>query len=234
MVQVDRTPKAVFVLGVYASAVHARWVDADGKTVVKALAVASEPSIFWRGEGDEEIVQRIQIPPVLGMLVPAAKGFNGPSGIALDERILAPLGLRREDTWTCDLVPHSCLNPSQRKAIERTYLPLIEAYGLPIPTVPPVPKKITDEARREEILQEIAESKAKVLVLLGDKPIQWFLRHYLDQWKRLSDFKKYGELHPVEIKGIHLDVLPLAHPRQIARLGRSSQKWYEVHQEWLG
>ena len=49
--QEDRTPKEVFVLGVYASAVHARWVDADGKTVVKALAVASEPYIFWRGEG---------------------------------------------------------------------------------------------------------------------------------------------------------------------------------------
>ena len=41
--QKDRSPKQVFILGVYASAVHARWVNVNGKTVVRALAVASEP-----------------------------------------------------------------------------------------------------------------------------------------------------------------------------------------------
>ncbi len=50
VVQTDRTPKDVFVLGVYASAVHARWINTSKKTVVNALAVASEPYIFWRGE----------------------------------------------------------------------------------------------------------------------------------------------------------------------------------------
>ena len=48
--QADTTPKRVFVLGVYASAVHARWVADDGKTIINALGVASEPEIFWRGE----------------------------------------------------------------------------------------------------------------------------------------------------------------------------------------
>jgi hypothetical protein len=55
VLQSDRDPKDVFVLGVYASAVHARWIDAAGKTVVKALAVASEPYIFWRGDNAESI-----------------------------------------------------------------------------------------------------------------------------------------------------------------------------------
>ena len=41
--QTDRRPKKVFVLGVYASAVHARWIGPEGRDVVKALAVASEP-----------------------------------------------------------------------------------------------------------------------------------------------------------------------------------------------
>lgn len=45
LVQQDRTPKKVFVLGVYASAVHARWKK-YGKTICPALAVASEPRIF--------------------------------------------------------------------------------------------------------------------------------------------------------------------------------------------
>ncbi|NOY78628.1 MAG: hypothetical protein GXO76_12235, partial [Calditrichaeota bacterium] len=71
--QVERSFKKIFVLGVYASAVHARWVDKESKTVVKALAVASEPYIFWRGENTEEIISTIQIPYQLGKLLPADK-----------------------------------------------------------------------------------------------------------------------------------------------------------------
>ena len=41
VVQTDRSPKRVFVLGVYASAVHARWCNDRGKQLVRALAVAS-------------------------------------------------------------------------------------------------------------------------------------------------------------------------------------------------
>jgi hypothetical protein len=36
--QTDRSPKPVFVLGVYASAVHACWVDEGGHTIINALA----------------------------------------------------------------------------------------------------------------------------------------------------------------------------------------------------
>ncbi len=56
LVQADRSPKKVFVLGVYASAVHARWVGPDNRIKVRALAVASEPYIFWRGEGAADII----------------------------------------------------------------------------------------------------------------------------------------------------------------------------------
>ena len=41
LVQQDRSPKKVFVLGVYASAVHARWKK-DNSVICQALAVASE------------------------------------------------------------------------------------------------------------------------------------------------------------------------------------------------
>src|SRR4051794_26082632 len=105
--QEDCRPKRVFVLGVYASAVHARWVGPDGKELVKALAVASEPSIFWRRENAEEVIRRIDVKGA-GELRPADQRFNGPSGRTLDEQILAPLGLGREQAWLCDLVPLSC------------------------------------------------------------------------------------------------------------------------------
>jgi uracil-DNA glycosylase len=231
--QEDRTPKQVFVLGVYASAVHAQWVGKNSNHIIKALAVDSEPYIFWRGDGVEEIIDEIHIPTELGKLVPAHKQFNGPSGIALDELILKPMGLNRDKSWLCDLVPHSCMNPSQKEAIAREYLPLVDEYKLSVPTVPEVPKRLTDETRRKAILEEFIMSKADVLVLLGDKPIQWFLKFFDDQWKRLSDFEMYGRLHEARVGSITVNVLPLAHPRQIAKLGRSSKKWFELHQIWL-
>jgi hypothetical protein len=73
--------------------------------------------------------------------------------------------------------------------------------------------------------------------LLGDKPIQWFLKHFDHRWNRLSDFAQnedsYGQLHSTQIKGKKIKILPLAHPRQIAKLGQSSAKWYQYHQAWM-
>ncbi len=128
--QQDRAPKRVFVLGVYASAVHARWIDVDGTTTVRALAVASEPYIFWRGENADTIVNQIEIPASLGTLVAATQQLNGPSGRALDTHFLKPLGIGRGEAWLCDLVPHACLNPRQRRAIEHAYVPRAHTFGL--------------------------------------------------------------------------------------------------------
>ena len=237
VVQTDQSPKQVFVLGVYASAVHAQWIDMDGKKIVNALAVASEPYIFWKGDHAKSIIEQITIPSELGKLLPANQQFNGPSGIALDELILKPIGFERSNAWLCDLVPYSCANPSQKKAIERAYLPIAKRYGLPEHSVPLVPSKLADEERRKEIFDELFKSEAKTLILLGDQPIKWFLQHYDNRWKKLSDFgydnKHYGKLWPTKINEKEISILPLAHPRQIAKLGRSSVKWYNLHQEWL-
>ena len=235
--QADHTQKRVFVLGVYASAVHARWVGEDNKTIVNALAVASEPTIFWRGDNAATIIQKIAVPQKLGKLVPANQQYNGPSGVALDDLILKPLGLSRTDAWLCDLVPHSCVNPAQRKAIKRAYFPVAQKHGLPEPTVPPVPTALTDEKRRGAICDELQESGANTLILLGDKPIQWFLAHFDPRWKRLADFMRngqpYGKPCKTQINGRQMEIIPLAHPRQIAKLGQSSHVWYDRHQDWV-
>lgn len=237
VIQKDRTHKKVFILGVYASAVHARWINTNNKTIVKALAVASEPYIFWRGDKSEEIIEQIYIPPSLGKLIPANKQFNGPSGIALDDFILKPLGIDRDDTWLCDLVPHSCMNSNQKKAITRAYLPKVSKFNLPIPSVPEVPQQLTDEIRRYAINDELIDSGAEILILLGDKPIEWFLRYFDDRWNNLDGFiqdgQKYGELQKVKIGSKKFNVLPLTHPRQIDRLGQFSKKWFELHQDWI-
>ncbi|MBL0065337.1 MAG: hypothetical protein IPP38_09975 [Bacteroidetes bacterium] len=134
--QKSRTNKDVFVLGVYASAVHARWVDARGKQIVAALAVASEPEIFWRGDGAEKIISEIHVPAEVGRLEPAAAHLNGPSGNVLDQKYLEPLGFKREQSWLCDLLPESRVNEKQRAAIDKYYKPIVKKYDLPESTVP--------------------------------------------------------------------------------------------------
>ena len=237
VVQQDQSPKDVFVLGVYASAVHAHWRDVSGRTVIRALAVASEPRIFWDGAGAEEIVARIPIPREPGTLAPADDRLNGPSGRALDDLFLKPLGLDRSRAWLCDLVPHCCANPGQVRAIEERYLPIARRLGLSEPSLPPVPKRFADDARRLEILDELRRSQAKTIIALGDQPLRWFVSRWEPRWKRLADFgtgpEGYGRRHRVLLDDLKVDLVPLAHPRQASRLGRYSEKWCELHERWV-
>ena len=234
--QAKRGPKRVFVLGVYASAVHARWCDPGGAQRVQALGVASEPCIFWRGEGVEEILSAIDVPPEAGSLSPAPVRFNGPSGRSVDEDFLEPLELAREDAWLCDLVPYSCMNESQAKAISEHYAVCVERFALPPVDWPTRPTKLTYAVRREEIADELVESTAEVLVTLGDDPLKWFgtafgTKASLEAYGKAS--QSYGLLDDLVIKGRALKLLPLVHPRQAAGLGHHDPEWKALHENWV-
>lgn len=234
--QKDKTPKKAIVLGAYASAVHARWIGADGKQKVTALAVASEPEIFWRGENAAEIIRQIQVPPEMGRLeAPTNKRFNGPSGVVLDELFLKPLGLNRANSWLCDLLPESRVNPAQREAINKQYKPLAAVHGLPEATIPDfVQSLIGSEARTNQILEELEESKADTIILLGDYPIKYFLKKVSNlPYNKLSDFPEYGT--PVQgiIRSKDYSIYALCHPRQAGRLGMSNKGWFDKHQQWM-
>ena len=237
LVQEDCTPKKVFVLGVYASAVHARW-KRDGKIICQALAVASEPRIFWDGDVDEAraIIEAVGMPGELGILEPAGKQLNGPSAKVLDENILAPLGFARSEAWLCDCLPETRLNPSQVKALREKYEPLIEEHHLNPVTIPKRPNVFCDQARSAEITEELLQSEADLLVLLGDIPIAQYLKKVAGvPYSTLGEYVElygYGNPTPVTIAGKTIKVLPLAHPRQIGALGAHSEKWCQAHKEW--
>lgn len=234
--QRDCTPKRVFVLGVYSSAVHARWIGPDGKLLITAMAVANEPEIFWRGDGADEIIARIPVPAVAGHLVAATGGLNGPSGVALDGCFLSPLGVSRADTWLCDLLPESRMNSSQQEALAREYLPRQAEWGLPAFDFPPVPATLADAKRRDAIATEIAASQCELLVTLGDEPLRWFTSHFGSHAKLSAygeDASLYGRRHPITVSGRQLELLPLVHPRQAAALGSHSPKWAALHHQWM-
>ena len=237
LVQEDRTAKKVFVLGVYASAVHARWKK-DGQIICQALAVASEPCIFWDGDPEKakQIIAEIAMPPELGTLEPAGKQLNGPSAKVLDNNILAPLGYTRKDAWLCDCLPETRINPSQAKVIRERYNPLIAEYGLNPVTIPNRPTAFCDQKRSAEITEELMESGAELLVLLGDIPIAQYLNKVADvPYTTLGEYVQmygYGNATETVINGKTVKVLPLAHPRQIGALGAHSEKWNQLHKEW--
>lgn len=238
--QKDQTPKKIFVLGVYASAVHARWTDNNGKQKVSALAVASEPEIFWTGLNAEEIISKIEILEQLGRLtIPTNKMLNGPSGTALDSLFLEPLGFDRKNAWLCDLLPESRVNEKQRNAIDKHYSnDIIEKFGLTKATIPNFDKaELNLQTRRDEILEELENSKAENLILLGDLPINWFLRFHDKRFSRLAQFGEtettYGRQHEIKISSKVYNVIALCHPRQADRLGNSNAKWGNLHDYWM-
>lgn len=237
LVQVDRSPKKVFVLGVYASAVHARWRKGN-KVICAALAVASEPRIFWNGNPEEatEIISRIHIPEEMGTLEPAGSHLNGPSAKVLDNNILAPLGFTRDDAWLCDLLPETRLNRSQQHVINEKYRLEAKKFGLNEVNIPPRPSVFCDKARSIEIVSELEESQTTTLILLGDIPIRQFINQVADvKYKNLQEYVElygYGKSTPITIDGKGYKVLPLAHPRQIGALGYHSTKWHKLHQDW--
>lgn len=244
-----RTPKDVFVLGAYASAVHARWVGPNGKIISAALAVASEPRIFWDGHKEEAecIIASINIPEGMGHLAPAACRLNGPSGRALDRCILEPLGFERSGAWLCDLIPEARLNKYQQNRIEKSYNPFINKYGLNEVSVPCLKGNYSSEIKRyeekygenrcEKITQELKQSKATYLILLGDMPIKHYLKLVADiDFKNLDEFSckhGYGNSYTVCIDGMKIKVRSLAHPRQISGLGAHNSKWSTVHNEFM-
>jgi hypothetical protein len=172
----------------------------------------------------------------LGTLEPASQQLNGPSAKVLDENILAPLGFTRKDAWLCDCLPETRINPSQVKAIREKYNPLIEQYGLNPVTIPERPSYFCDQKRSEEITDELMQSKAELLVLLGDIPIAQYLKKVADvPYSTLGEYVDlYGYGNPTEtiINGKTIKVLPLAHPRQIGALGAHSERWNAMHKEW--
>lgn len=232
--QLDRTPKRIFILGVYASAVHAKWYSPKGKTLIKALAVASEPYIFWRGDAVEDIIGNIKLPEGVGKLVPADKDFNGPSGLALDKEYLIPLGLKnRNQCWLCDLVPYSMMNLSQLSAIKRN-VDFLTELNIPFPTLKEASlenREISNE-RRQEILDEIKLSQAEYLITLGNEPITNFISKLCPEINELDRGKSYGYPIEIDLEGTKIKLIRLVHPRQAGRLGLHDNDWFEAHQSW--
>jgi hypothetical protein len=229
LTQEDRTPKRVFVLCVYASAVHARWFDQSGKLLVRALAVAAEPVMFWDGSGVDDILERIKMPAGAGRLETADANMNGPARqVARSTSTFSSRSVTGATTRALRPRPAHLSEPSPKKALDREYAPRATKLGLPAVDLPPAPKNFADDRRREEVLRELEESRAELLVLFGDELIRHWLSKFDDRRTLLLDFgdadDDHDHRHEATIAGKKDEALALVHPRQAAGLGAHSSK----------
>lgn len=236
LIQKDQTPKKYFVIGSYASAVHATWRSAEDKIFSKALPVANEPEILWKGVPSEsgEIIRRIKVPPEAGRLSQPGKWVNGGVGRLFDIEILRPLDIFRTDVWLVLLIPYTVANKGQRKALNR-YTRAAGEYNLPVSNIKfsNIKTSLVDHNRIRELLNELEVAKAEVIITLGDLPLYHFIRLFEPEKRTLSCFKMYGQLHTIKINDKSYQLLPLYHPKAGEKVGSYTQQWKNVHSNWI-
>lgn len=235
LTQKDRSPKNFFVIGSYASAVHASWFDMSGKMISRALAVANEPEILWTGNSFEamSIINRVSCPPDAGSLSDPGKRMNGGVGRLFYVEILKPLNILRSDVWFTLLIPFALANKGQRKSLNR-YKRLSAEFKLPESSILPsnIKSSLITEQRIKEILNELEESKAEVIITLGDLPLHHFIRIFDSGKVNLSAFVKYGAVNKIEINNKIYKLLPLYHPKSGENIGSYTEKWMRIHKDW--
>ncbi|HPQ41289.1 MAG TPA: hypothetical protein PLV45_13030 [bacterium] len=76
-------------------------------------------------------------------------------------------------------------------------------------------------------LDELTESRAEILIILGDQPLKWFAR-YFGSFATLS---RYG--NDTAECGRTIRLLPQVHSRQAGRLGGYSSAWAALLDRWV-
>lgn len=230
--QVPSKKVKAFIVGVYSSAVHARWVSESGKQLCRALAVSSEPYSFWDGKDASAIVKKVgeTLPAGAGKLLPADPSYNGPSGIVLDERYLDPLGLDRTNTWVTDLHDLYYLSSGNLAALTKHYEPLVKE-GLTKPAnLPQRPASVAPTERQLERLKlEVQQADPPLVITLGNEPIPYIFGRGTPKLAT----RHYGEVFEGDVFGHRVLCMRLCHPRQAGQLGASSSAWFEAHRRWV-
>ena len=232
----DTSPRALFVLGAYPSALHVRWVPPGGGHGIRALPVDNEPEPFWNGERLAEHFEawkeRDEV-SIIGDVAPAPE-LNGPSGTALDARYLKALDFTRTDAWIADSLPLYCQSEGVEKALARTkFSNLMLAQCAPVPNLPkhPTERQIITQAvsRHVAIRDELAASRASTVITLGNAALA-VLHAALDLNGRPAKLRRdrdYGA--PVELSVPHrARWYALAHPGVLEK----NTEWSQAHAAW--
>lgn len=235
-VPVASSRRPVFVLGAYPSALHIRWRPPSGHgRLVQALAVDNEPEPFWTGADEisrvEQWMSEVGWNAGWGSVEPVSQ-LNGPSGLWVEERILAPLGVARTDAWITDCLDTYRASVKMRAAVEDVYQPFAREFTLPEAELASHPSEaqIVGEAigrHLDRLHGEIATAAPDVIVTLGNAALR-VLRELLGDSAAPTKLSVpgYGTERSASINGGQLTWWPLAHPAAPA-------SYQAAHGDWI-
>ena len=236
------TPRPVFILGAYPSALHACWTPPNGFRRIQAIAVDNEPEPFWNGLDEHDRIEKwkkaVQFDDAWGTVAPVKK-LNGSSGLWVDEFILKPLGVSRDKVCISDCLDTYRCSVGLRARIDDTYekfrRKFDREFDLPsaVLGVHPSEQEIIEEGsttHKKRLLREIEAVAPDTIVTLGNAAVA-VARKLLTfesgaDTARLSHVaEKYGAPAKVRLGSKVIELLPLAHP--------AAPKAYQTaHQAW--
>lgn len=212
-----------------------------------ALAVDVEPEVFWDGRDQETRVARWkeQVNWVEGDELGcfgscSVGGINGSSGRAVVEGVLEPMGVGTNETWFTDCIPwffvkSSTGRPQQAQVIQDVYEPIAKELKLEPATLParPAPSELVEITVRDEaarLRSEITESRASLLVTLGEEPrrVMCALGEEVGgpPSTQLKIGPEYGRRGWLRVDGRRLDWYAVTHP------GNRSSRWTATRDQW--
>ena len=223
------TPRPLFVLGAYPSALHVQWRPAAGR-LVRAIPVDDEPHPFWNGADAQERVAAwldwLRPSPSKHGTFSVPPRLNGPSGSWVDDNIMRPLGYEHRDACITDCLDTYRMSVGVEARICDTYM----TSGLPPCDLASHPSEsdIVSESlghHRDRLLHELGRCHPKIVATLGNAAARVFASIVALPQSKLSIID-YGRPRRVALGDRTITWYPLAHPA-------APKVYQEAHTTWV-
>ena len=174
-----KSRRRLFVLGASPSALHIAWWSPQRKGI-RALVVDNEPAAFWAAEDERKQIDawRAAVRFRVGEWgeVETSDQANGRAGRWVDEHLLAPLGISRDEACFSYCVDtYHCTDAGIAFAVDERYQPFAREAGLPEARLEPHPRagalvELAVTMHRERLLKELSVVVPEIVVTLGHVP----------------------------------------------------------------
>jgi len=229
-----KSRRRVFVLGAYPSALHIAWWSPHRKGI-RALVVDNEPAPFWAAEDERKQIDawktavRFRVGEWGEVETSEA---NGKTGRWVDEHVLSPLGVTRDEAClSCCVDTYHYTDPGIAFAVDERYQPFAREAGLPGACLAPRPREgafveLAVTGHRERLLKELSVVVPEIVVTLGHAPYR-VLRTITEMQGggKLRPDASYGVEQPLTVGGRKTLWLALSAPNP-------SPEYAEVHARW--
>ena len=223
------------MLGAYPSALHIAWWSPHRKGI-RALVVDNEPAAFWAAEDERQQIEawKAAVGFRLGEWgeVETSDEVNGKTGRWVDEQVLAPLGITRDEACLSYCVDtYHCTDPGVAFAVAERYQPFAREAGLPEAHLAARPREGAFVERavtlhRERLRKELSVVVPEIVVTLGGAPHR-VLRAVTEMkgGRKLCPDASYGIEQPLAVGGRKTLWIALSVPNP-------SVEYAEVHARW--